>query len=203
MTTDKRTKKADRRPRPQDAAPATPADRTYDAIVIGARPQRHGQRGVPRQGGPQDADPRAPAERRRRGDHRGAHAGLLVHDLLVRPEPAPAGDHPRPRADQARLHAAADVVVVRADRGRRLPVARPGPRREPQGDRAPQQARRRRLQPVRPRHGDGLPGDQAAAWTRRRRTCSATTRTSCWRSPRSARGSGAWTSGRSTTRSGC
>ena len=44
---------------------------------------------------------------------------------------------------------------------------------------------------------------QAAAWIRRRRTCSATIRTSCWRWPRSGRGSGAWTSGRSTTRSGC
>ena len=205
MTTDKRTKKADRKASTAKAeAPATSAsDRTYDAIVIGARAQRHGQRRLPGQGRAQDADPRAPAERRRRGDHRGAPAGLLVHDLLVCPEPAAAGDHPRPRADQARLHAAPDVVVVRPDRGRRLPVARPGPRREPQGDRAPQQARRRRLQPVRPRHGDGLPGDQAAdrlgaAGPVQRR-------------PGGAAGAGlarlavpeAWTSGRSTTRSAC
>ena len=48
------------------------------------------------------------------------------------------------------------------DGERRLPVDGPGPRAEPQGDRPPQPARRRRLRAVRPRHGDGLPGDQAA-----------------------------------------
>ena len=44
--------------------------------------------------------------------------GLLVHDVLVRAEPAAAGHHPRARADQARLHAAADVDDVRARRRR-------------------------------------------------------------------------------------
>ena len=78
------------------------------------RPQRPGQRRVPRQGRAQDADPRAAPPRRRRGDHRGAPPGLLVHDLLVRAEPAAAGHHPGPRADQARLHAAADVDDLRA-----------------------------------------------------------------------------------------
>ena len=37
---------------------------------------------------------------------------------------------------------------------------------EPQGDRAPQQARRRRLRPVRARHGDGLPGASSRCSTR-------------------------------------
>ena len=127
------------------------------------RAQRPGQRRVSRQVRPQDARPRTPSPRRRRGDHRGAATGLLVHDVLVRPQPAAAGHHPRARTDQARLHAAADVVVLRPDGERRLPVAHPGPQREPQGDRAPLQARRRRLRPVRARHRDGLPGDQAAA----------------------------------------
>ncbi len=185
------------------AADRSAADRTYDAIVVGG-----GHNGLVNGAYLAKAGlktlilERRPLVRRR-GDHRGALPGLLVHDLLVRPEPAPAGHHPRPRADQARLHAAADVVDLRADGERRLPVARPGPRREPQGDRAPQQARRRRLQPVLARHGDGLPGDQAAARRGRRRTCSATTPRSCWRWPRSARGSGRWTSGRCTTPSAC
>ncbi len=49
------------------------------------------------------------------------------------------------------------------DGERRLPAVRPGPRPEPEGDRAPLEARCRRLRPVQPRHGDGLPGHQAAA----------------------------------------
>ena len=39
--------------------------------------------------------------------------GLLVHDVLLRAEPAAAGDHPRARPGQARLHAADDADVVR------------------------------------------------------------------------------------------
>ena len=35
--------------------------------------------------------------RRRRRDHRGARAGLLVHDVLLRAEPAAARDHPGAR----------------------------------------------------------------------------------------------------------
>ena len=50
-----------------------------------------------------------------------------------------------------------------------------GPRREPQRDRAPLQARRRRLRPVQPRRHDGLPGRQAAVRQGPARTCSATT----------------------------
>ena len=49
------------------------------------------------------------------------------------------------------------------DGERRLPAVHPGPRPEPEGDRAPLQARRRRVRPVQPRHRDGLPGHQAAA----------------------------------------
>ena len=167
------------------------------------RPQRADQRRLPRQGRAQDPDPRAALAVRWRGDHRGALPGLLVHDVLVRPEPAAAAHHPRPRADQARLHAAADVVDLRADGERRLPVARPGPRREPQGDRPPQQARRRRLQPVLARHGDGLPGAQAAARRAAAGPVQQRPRGAARAGRRSASGSGRWTSGRSTTPSGC
>ena len=44
----------------------------------------------------------------------------------------------------------------------RLPADGPGPRAEPAGDQAALEARRRRVRPVQPRHGDGLPGHQAA-----------------------------------------
>ena len=126
------------------------------------RPQRPRQRRLPREGRPPDADPRAAQRRRRGGDHRGAPAGLLVHDLLVRPQPPPAGHHPRPRADEARLHAAADALDVRADGERRLSPPRPGPGREHPRDRPPLEARRRRLRRVRARHHQGPPGHQAA-----------------------------------------
>ena len=128
------------------------------------RPQRPGQRRLSREGGPQDPDHRASPPRRWRGHHRGAAPGLLVHDVLVRAVAVAAGHHPRPGADQARLHAAADVVDASGPRReRRLPAVHPGPQPEPQGDRAALQARRRRVRPVHPRHRDGLPGHQAAA----------------------------------------
>ena len=44
------------------------------------RAQRPHERRLPGEGGPEDARPRAPADLRRRGDHGGAPAGLLVHD---------------------------------------------------------------------------------------------------------------------------
>ena len=56
-----------------------------------------------------------------------------------------------------------------------------------QRDRAPQQARRRRLRPLQPRHRQGPPGVQAADRRRRRRTCSATTPRSCSRWPAARR----------------
>ena len=74
------------------------ADRTYDAIVIGGGHNGLTNGAYLAKAGPADAHPRAAPPRRRCGDHRGAPAGLLVHDVLVRPEPAPAGHHPRPRA---------------------------------------------------------------------------------------------------------
>ena len=167
------------------------------------RPQRPRQRRVPRQVRPQDADPRAPPPRRRRGHHRGAAPRLLVHDVLVRPEPAPPADHPGPRADQARLHAAADVDDLRARRRGRLPVVHPGPRPEPEGDRAALQARRRRLRPVQPRHGDGLPGHQAAPRHGPARHLQRRPRGAHRARVASARGSRRWTSACSTTRSAC
>ena len=86
------------------------------------RPQRPRQRRLPRQGRPADADPRAPAPRRRRRHHRGAAPRLLVHDVLVRALAAAPRDHPGAGARQARLHAAAHVVHVRAHGERRLPA---------------------------------------------------------------------------------
>ena len=167
------------------------------------RPQRPGQRRLPRQVRAQDADHRAPPPRRWRGHHRGAPPGLLVHDVLVRAEPAAAGHHPRPRADQARLHAAADVVDVRARRRGRLPVVGPGPRRRT--------SRRSRATPSTtptPTTSTATTWRWSArpssrCWTWSRPTSSATTPRSSSRSRRSARASASSTSACSTTRSGC
>ena len=62
------------------------------------RPQRPRQRRLPGQGRAAHARARAAAPRRRRGHHRGAAARLLVHDVLLRAQPAAARDHPRARA---------------------------------------------------------------------------------------------------------
>ncbi len=126
------------------------------------RSQRADERRLPGEGRPQDAHPGTAPPGRRRGDHRGAPAGLLVHHVLLRPEPAPAGHRPGPRADEARLHAAPHADHVLPDGGRRLPAPRPGPRREPAGDRPAQPPRRRRLRRLQPRHHQGPPGPQAA-----------------------------------------
>ncbi len=61
------------------------------------RPQRAHPRGVPREGGAAHPGAGEERRRRRRGDHRGAGAGLPVHDVLLRAEPAAARDHPRAR----------------------------------------------------------------------------------------------------------
>ena len=126
-----RSKRPDRRTRPRPPArrrPTGPTTRSSSAAATTAWSTAP----TWRRPGLRTLDPRAPPPRRRRGDHRGAPAGLLVHDVLVRAEPAPAGHHPGARAGQARLHAAPDAVDVRPDGERRLPAARPGPRREPQ-----------------------------------------------------------------------
>ena len=101
------------------------------------RPQRADPRGVPRQGRPAHAGAGEERPRRRRRDHRGADARLLVHDVLLRAEPAAARDHPRARPGAARLHAADDAVVLPPDRRRRLPALRRRPRAEHPGDPAP------------------------------------------------------------------
>ena len=80
------------------------------------RPQRTGQRRLPRQGGAAHPRARAARPRRRRRHHRGAAPGLLVHDVLLRAEPAASRDHPGARPRAARLHAADDAVVVPPDR---------------------------------------------------------------------------------------
>ena len=170
-----------RRPRPADPVDEgrpSKADRTYDAIVIGGGHNGLTNARLPREGRPEDPRPRAAPPRRRRGDHRGAPARLLVHDVLVRPEPAPAGHHPRARADEARLHADPHAVDVLPDGGRRLPAARPGPRREPPGDRPPLAS----TTPTRTRRSTTTSARSArrssrcSTWSRR--TSSATTRRS-------------------------
>ena len=88
--------------------------------------------------------------------------GLLVHDVLLRAEPAAAGDHPRARPGEARLPAADDAVVVPPHRRRRLPAVRRRPRPEPAGDPPALAARRRRLRALPPRPRPGVPGDPAA-----------------------------------------
>ena len=103
----RRERRPDAMSRPTDKQP-------YDAIVVGGGHNGLVNGAYLAKAGLQDADPRAAPPRRRRGDHRGAAPGLLVHDVLLRAEPAAAGDHPRARAGQARLHAAADAVDLRA-----------------------------------------------------------------------------------------
>ena len=103
------------------------------------RPQRPDQRRVPREGGPEDAGPRAarPSSAGPRSP-RSCGPGFWFTTFSYALSPAAAGHRPGARPRQARVHAAADVVDVRADGERGLPAARPGPRREPAGDRAPQ-----------------------------------------------------------------
>ncbi len=108
------------------------------------RPQRAHPRGVPREGGAAHPGAGEERRRRRRGDHRGAGAGLPVHDVLLRAEPAAAGDHPRARPGQARLPAADDAVVVPPDRRRRLPALR----RRPPGRTSRRSAGTRRATPT-------------------------------------------------------
>ncbi len=125
-------------------------------------PQRSGQRRLPRQGRAAHPGPRAAPPRRRRGDHRGAGARVLLHHVLLRAQPAAAGDHPRARPGRARVPAADDAVLVPPDRRRRLPAARRRPRPERPGDPPPLASRRRRLRPLPPRPRPGLPGGPAA-----------------------------------------
>ena len=101
--------------------------------------------------------------------------GLLVHDVLLRAEPAAAGDHPGARPGPARLPAADDAVVVPPDRRRRLPAVRRRPRPEPAGDPPPLAARRRRLRPLPPRPRPGRARRSSRCSTTRRRTSSART----------------------------
>ena len=139
------------------------------------RPQRPDQRGVPRQVGAERPRAGAPWLRRWRRDHRGAPPGLLVHHVLLRPEPAAARDHPRARPGQARLHAAADADPLRADGRRRLPAADRGRAVQRPGDRPAQPARRRRLPPVGARPRQGHPAGRCRCSTTPRPTSSATT----------------------------
>ena len=139
------------------------------------RPQRPHPRGVPRQGRPAHAGAGEERDGRRRRDHRGADAGLLVHDVLLRAEPAAAGDHPRARPGPARLPAADDAVVVPPDRRRRLPAVRRRPRAEPPGDPPALAAGRGRLRALPPRPRPGLPGRSGRCSTTRRPTSSART----------------------------
>ena len=97
--------------------------------------------------------------RRRRGHHRGAAAGVLVHHVLVRAEPAAARDRPRAQPGRARVPAADDAGRLPPDRRRRLPALRRRRRAERADDPAALAARRRRLHALqlrpRPGHPDG------------------------------------------------
>ena len=143
--------------------PRRPAERPHRHVVRRhrhrRRPQRSDERGVPRAGRPAHAGARAAAPGRRRGHHRGAAAGVLVHHVLLRAQPAAAGDHPRAEPGRARLPAADDAVGLPPDRRRRLPAVRQRPRAERADDPAALAARRRRLHPLplrpRPRHPGG------------------------------------------------
>ena len=82
MTTDKRPKKADGRvvtPVRLPSRSTGPTTRSSSAPATTAW-----STGRTSQGRTQDAHPRAPPDRRWRGHHRRTHAGLLVHDVLVR-----------------------------------------------------------------------------------------------------------------------
>ena len=113
---------------PSTTRSARPPDGPIRRDRGGRRPQRAGQRRLPGQGRAQDADPRAPANRRRCGDHRGAAAGVPLHDLQLCPLAVAAADHPGAGAHPARLPAAAHVDPLRARRGRRVPALQPRPR---------------------------------------------------------------------------
>ena len=113
----------ERRRRPMTAPTTPPAPSTYDAIVVGGGHNGLVNGAYLAKAGLRTLDPGAAPPRRRRGDHRGAASRLLVHHVLVRAQPAAAGDHPGARARQARLPAAAHAVVVPPHRGRRLPAS--------------------------------------------------------------------------------
>ena len=123
-----------RRPDAHDDRDNSTTAATYDAIVVGG-----GHNGLVNAGYLAKAGLRTLVLERRHLVGGAAiteelRAGLLVHDVLLRAEPAAAGDHPRARPGQARLHAADDAVVVPPDRRRRLPAARRRPRPEHPGD---------------------------------------------------------------------
>ena len=203
MTTDKRTKKADRKASTAKAgASATSAsDRTYDAIVIGA-----GHNGMvngaylakaglktlilerrPNVGGAAITEELQPGFWFTTFSYA---LSLLRPEIIHDLELTKHGFMPLLMSSSFAPTEDGDYLWLGQDHGENLKEIARHSKHDADA-----------LQPVRPRHGDGLPGHQAAAWTRRRRTCSATIRTSSWRWRRSARGSGAWTSGRSTTRS--
>ena len=179
------------------------SERTYDAIVIGG-----GHNGLvngaylAKSGLKTLILERRPLVGRRR-HHRGAPPRLLVHDVLVRAQPAAARHHPRAGADQARLHAAADVLDLRADGERRLPVARRRTTtRTSRRSRATRSTTPTRTSSTRTTwRWSARRSSRCSTWSRR--TSSATIPRSCSRSRRSARGSGRWTSASSTTWSGC
>ena len=122
-----------------------PRHRTYDAIVVGG-----GHNGLVNGAYLAKAGLRTLVLERRHLVGGAAiteelRPGLLVHDVLLRPQPAAARDRPRARPGQARLHAADDAVRRSTRPGRRLPAARRRPRAEPPGDPPALAARRRRL----------------------------------------------------------
>ena len=106
---------------------------SYDLIIIGAGHNGLVTAAYLAQAGAQGPRPRAPRRPRRVLRHRGALARLQGLHRRLRQQPAAAGDHPRPGAEEARLRdAAAEPVVVHPVPGRPLPDDGAGP-----GDDAP------------------------------------------------------------------
>ncbi len=93
---------------------------SYDAIVVGGRPQRPHRRRLPREGRAARVRARAPPPARRRLRHRGAVARAARLARVLRRLDAAAEDRRRPRADPPRLPPDPAEPRVRDVRGRRL-----------------------------------------------------------------------------------
>ena len=103
---------------------AVTAARTWDAIVVGGRPQRPGRGRLPGPGRPVDARPRAARAGRRDRRHPRAEAGVRVPAARPHRRPAQAVGRPRPRPARPRP---APRSRPRCASSRRPPTARRSP----------------------------------------------------------------------------
>src|SRR3989442_618503 len=122
------------------------------------RAQRARPRGVSRPRGQAGAGPGAPPAGGRGGGHRGSLPRIQVLGVLLRREPAPAGDHPRPRAAASRPRDPAARKHAHSFGERRLPRDVERSRSDPSRAVPPLGARCRGLRRVRAAdapHGHG------------------------------------------------